>query len=204
MSKGTKTQEPPYRERQAAMDRAYIAACKAAGIKPLIYHDSASPTKGEDRDPTKNAPAPGGSGPNQDFCFFDEKVESEAPIEYHTLAAEAVLRVLQVLTGSEHPSLRLSADCLLALINRSEEKSQAEIARRYGLTRAAISKRMRDMRRGRFLQGLEIYFFGGREDVSQKARERAIRVHAKNKSPNTQCKTTPTPQLTSFLQKLAA
>jgi len=54
---------------------------------------------------------------------------------------------------------------------------QAAIARKYGLTRAAISKRLRDMRKGEFLGGLEIYFFGGKEDVSEKARTRAIRVH---------------------------
>jgi hypothetical protein len=124
---------------------------------------------------------------NQAFCFFDEEPEEKENSKYK--AAEAVLRVLQVLTGSEHPSLRLSADCLLAMINRSEEKSQAEIARRYGLTRAAISKRMRDMRKGKFLGGLEIYFFGGREEVSKKARERAIRVH--NQQKGKQCKTTP-------------
>jgi len=113
-----------------------------------------------------------------DHRYFDEPAEEETVLQ---IAAEAVLRVLYILTKSRHPQLRLSTDLLLALINRSDEKSQSAIARKYGLTRAAISKRLRDMRRGEYLQGLEIYFFGGKRDVSQQARTRAIRVHKQRK-----------------------
>jgi hypothetical protein len=112
--------------------------------------------------------------------YFDDPAESTE--DSRVLAGEAVLRVLYLLTGSRHPGLRLATDCLLAIINRSDEKSQAAIARKYGLTRAAVSKRLRDMRAGEFLDGLEIYFFGGKQDVAAKARVRAKRVHRKRKT----------------------
>lgn len=110
------------------------------------------------------------------------------------LAAEAVTRVLYILTASRHPRLRVAADCLLAAaLGRSDEKSQAEIGRKYGLTRAAISKRMRQMRSGDLLGGLEIYYFGGRKNIAYQARERAKRVHRERRILCNQLKTKPSP-----------
>ena len=132
----------------------------------------------------------------------DREFDEPEPFENnpHHSAAESVLRVLYVLCGANHPSLRLRADCLLAIINRTENRSQAEIARKYGLTRAAISKTMRDMRKGNHLAGLEIFFFGGRRDVSEKAKARATRVHQEIKKQNQSWK--PSSQLETFLGEL--
>jgi hypothetical protein len=116
--------------------------------------------------------------------------EPESATDSRKTTAEAVLRVLYLLTGSRHPGLRLATDCLLALVNKTEEASQAAIARKHGLTRAAVSKRLRDMRKGTLLGGLEVYFFGGREEASEAARSRAIRVHNQRK---TKCKQKPSP-----------
>lgn len=128
----------------------------------------------EERDPFATMAAPATER------YFDEPEQDlDAGRE---LAGEAVLRVLYILTASRHPGLRLATDCLLAAaLNRSDEKNQAAIARKHGLTRAAVQKRMRDMRKGEMLGGLECYFFGGREDVSEKARTRATRVHKRRK-----------------------
>jgi hypothetical protein len=135
----------------------------------------------EDHDPFATIAAP-----QPDRYFDDEPEPEETPISRNP--ADAVLRVLYVLTGSKHPSLRLRAECLLAIINRTEETSQAAIARKHGLTRAAISKTMRDMRKGEYLAGLEIFFFGGRQDVSEQARTRAIRVHQQQKEKHAKWK----------------
>lgn len=129
--------------------------------------------------------------------FFDDPPEECA--DFRTAQADAVLRVLYLLTNQQHPGLRLAADCLLAIVNRSEEKSLAAIARKHGLTRSAVSKRMRDIRFGRTLAGnVDCFFFGGNPEVSKKARERALRVHARNKDKNAKpipacVKTTPGP-----------
>lgn len=170
-----------YRTYQDAKDKEYLAACKEAGIEPLLYNDAPSRSgEDDDHDPFATLPAP------QADKYFDDPCEVSSDCRQE--AAQAVLRVLYALTGSRHPDLRLATDCLLALINRTEEKSQAAIARKYGLTRAAISKRMRDMRKGEFLGGLEIYFFGGREEDSKAARTRATRVHNNHKEQQNLCK----------------
>lgn len=114
----------------------------------------------------------------------DPSSREEASID----AAEAILKVLYILSGSSHPGLKLATDCLLAIINRTEERSQAAIARKYNLTRSAVSKRMRELRKGD-LGNLSIYLFGGRKEVSEKARARATRVHQERKA---KCKTTNT------------
>lgn len=107
--------------------------------------------------------------------------EETAGVDTRYAVSQTVLRVLYTLTGSRHPDLRLATDCLLAIINYTEEKSGAAIARKYKLTRAAVNKRMQEMRKGRFLNGLEVYFFGGKPEDSERARERATRVHKQQK-----------------------
>jgi hypothetical protein len=52
---------------------------------------------------------------------------------------EAAIRLLQALTNSQTRQTAMKAECYLAVINRKPE-SQTEIARKYGVTRAAVSK----------------------------------------------------------------
>jgi len=52
---------------------------------------------------------------------------------------EAAIRLLQALTNSQTRQTAMKAECYLAVINRKEE-SQTEIAKKYGVTRAAVSK----------------------------------------------------------------
>jgi hypothetical protein len=181
-------QDREYLEAWDTLTEEQRAEMKAAGINgPMLDRQGPVNHSADDVDPFATIPAPGAM-PGEAMDAAEPTDEGDA----REMAAQAVLRVLYTLTGSRHPGLRLSTDCLLAIINRTEEKSQAAIARKYGLTRAAVSKRMRDMRKGSFLGGLEIFFFGGREDVSEASRARAIRVHNKRKE-NTQCKQKPSP-----------
>ncbi|MBE2203067.1 MAG: hypothetical protein IAE94_01830 [Chthoniobacterales bacterium] len=138
--------------------------------------------------------AQGVTGPLLPECSREETPaaplpsSNDAPLAVEYDAAESVLRVLQILTSSHHPSLRLAADCLLLIINRSDEKNEAAVAKKHGITRAAVSKRIREMRKGRFLDGFEIHYFGGRRADSERARVRALRVHKQRKQ---QCKHQP-------------
>jgi predicted transcriptional regulator len=56
-----------------------------------------------------------------------------------TFGDEAAIRLLQALTNSQTRQTAMKAECYLAVINRKPE-SQTEIARKYGVTRAAVSK----------------------------------------------------------------
>ena len=115
--------------------------------------------------------------PYRPDSFTQEEDPSTSNADCRPQVADAVLRVLYVLTNSRNPELRLQTDLLLALINRVDAKSQAEIGRKHGLSRAAISKRLRDMRAGEFLQGLVGTHFGGDKSISNHAKTRATRVH---------------------------
>lgn len=194
------TLDPRERELMESWENAspeFLADCKRLGIEPdigrqqtgAINHDN------DDHDPFATIASP------QPDRYFDDPPEPEPPSQSRINAAEAVLRVLFVLTGDNNPALRRRADCLLAIINRTEERSQAEIARKYGLTRAAISKEMRDMRKGNYLSGLEIFYFGGRKDVSDAARKRALRVHKETKEQTESWK--PSQQLQKRIQRIA-
>ena len=52
---------------------------------------------------------------------------------------ERAIRLLQALTGSRDRRTAMRAECYLAVVDRKSE-SQADIARKYGVTRAAVSK----------------------------------------------------------------
>ena len=52
---------------------------------------------------------------------------------------EAAIQLLQAITNSRDRKTAMRAECYLAVINRKPE-SQTEIARKYGVTRAAVSK----------------------------------------------------------------
>lgn len=191
-----------YASYQSAKDAEYLKACREANIEPMLNHDSPANRAREEKE-TGEIIIPSGAKRNgkiipavAEFPLFEEEEEISKKEEERKDAATAVLKVLYLLTGSNHPQLRLVTDCLLAMINRTEEKSQAAIARKYGLTRAAVSKRMRDMRKGNFLGNLEIYFFGGREDLSEAARARAIDYHNNKKGNKNKC-TTKSQQLAS-------
>ena len=56
-----------------------------------------------------------------------------------TFGDEAAIRLLQALTNSQTRQTAMKAECYLAVINRKPE-SQTEIAKKYGVTRAAVSK----------------------------------------------------------------
>ena len=111
--------------------------------------------------------------------------------------------MIQDACDSDSMKLRLQAACLVAINNRSEETSQAAIARKYGLTRAALSRRLRDMRQGLFLKGLRNFHFGGNPELAEKSRVRAIRVHNYSKQNKELCKTTIKPSPFHLARKLA-
>lgn len=137
-----------------------------------------------------------------DVVFFGpatvaEKVRVIHPQKPTGNPSDVILHVLYALTLANHPTTRRRAGMVLAIINRTEAKSQAEIGRQQSLTRAAISKEMRDMRH-LFLKTLQIYNFGGKASVSEQARERAIRVHKEQKEKAKSWK--PSPKLKNLLE----
>lgn len=203
--------DPPYPEIQRAADRRYeaeyarwrltdpegFAAAQAAGVGTALVYKDRRKSGCDDEERTQpeaiSLPVlPGDPDP------------SEQSEERRFSAQESVLRVLHILTDSRHPSLRLATDCLLALINRQDGdlKTQAAIARKHGLTRAAVQKRLSDMRAGEYLGGLESYFFGGTKAASEQARTRALREHDFKRQQR--CKLPQTPSLLSQLQSLKA
>lgn len=192
------------RERELAdawenADPEFLKQCKETGIEPDLGmgvkfggkpdgHDGST----EDRDPY----APISlldwyAQENRDHR--DEEEPKSKDMVLRRDIQEAVLRVLYTLCNARHPKLRLATDCLLAIINKSDESSQAEIARKHGLSRAAISKRLRDMRSCEFLEELEIYYFGGRLEVAEASQTRAKRVHKQIEPYKTKCKAKPSP-----------
>jgi predicted transcriptional regulator len=95
-----------------------------------------------------------------------------------TFGDEAAIQLLHALTGSNDRRTAMRAECYLAVINRKPE-SQTEIARKYGVTRAAVSK---------VVVGIhdELNLPTARHMKSDTAREsyrtRALRVHKERKS----------------------
>ncbi len=53
-----------------------------------------------------------------------------------------MIRLLQMLTGVYDRRTAMRAECYLAVLSLVVAESQAEIARKYGVTRAAVSKVM--------------------------------------------------------------
>lgn len=106
-------------------------------------------------------------------------------------AGESILLTLQLL-DKMCPKYRVQVACIMAAINRVDDaKSLADIGRKHGLTRAAVSKRKREICKHDLNGLLSCYFFGGRPDQSHKSRERATRVHEMVKTHNNKhkCKT---------------
>jgi predicted transcriptional regulator len=90
-----------------------------------------------------------------------------------TFGDEAAIRLLQALTNSQTRQTAMKAECYLAVINRKPE-SQTEIARKYGVTRAAVSKVIvsikddLDLPTARHMKS---------DTARESYRERALRVH---------------------------
>jgi len=95
-----------------------------------------------------------------------------------TFGDEAAIRLLQALSNSHDRRTAMKAECYLAVINRKPE-SQTEIARKYDVTRAAVSK---------IVVGIkdDLNLPTARHMKSDTAREsyraRALRVHKDKKS----------------------
>jgi predicted transcriptional regulator len=95
-----------------------------------------------------------------------------------TFGDEAAIRLLQALTNSQTRQTAMKAECYLAVINRKPE-SQTEIAKKYGVTRAAVSKVIVSIKD-------DLDLPTARHMKSDTAREsyrtRALRVHKERKS----------------------
>jgi predicted transcriptional regulator len=95
-----------------------------------------------------------------------------------TFGDEAAIRLLQALQNSHDRRTAMRAECYLAVINRKPE-SQTEIAKKYGVTRAAVSKVIVSIKD-------ELSLPTARHMKSDTAREsyrdRALRVHRERKS----------------------
>jgi predicted transcriptional regulator len=95
-----------------------------------------------------------------------------------TFGDEAAIRLLQALTNSQTRQTAMKAECYLAVINRKPE-SQTEIAKKYGVTRAAVSKVIVSIKD-------DLDLPTARHMKSDTAREsyrtRALRIHKERKS----------------------
>ena len=95
-----------------------------------------------------------------------------------TFGDEAAIRLLQALTNSQTRQTAMKAECYLAVINRKPE-SQTEIAKKYGVTRAAVSKVIVSIKD-------DLNLPTARHMKSDTAREsyrtRALRIHKERKS----------------------
>ena len=95
-----------------------------------------------------------------------------------TFGDEAAIRLLQALQNSYDRKTAMRAECYLAVINRKAE-SQTEIAKKYGVTRAAVSKVIVQIKD-------ELQLPTARHMKSDTAREsyrdRALRIHKERKS----------------------
>jgi hypothetical protein len=98
---------------------------------------------------------------------------------------EAAIRLLHALTSSTDRRTAMRAECYLAVINRKAE-SQTEIAKKYCVTRAAVSKIVVSIKD-------ELQLPTARHMKSDTAREsyrkRALRVHKERKSKSCKQKT---------------
>tara|TARA_R110000765_G_C18906974_1_gene604629 strand:+ start:839 stop:1543 length:705 start_codon:yes stop_codon:yes gene_type:complete len=107
-----------------------------------------------------------------------EAIESKAMV----MAGELVRQCLEVMTKSKLPGLRRAADTLVLSISSraSDDSNQASLARRYGVTRALISKDMSHIRaHGSF--GVITDKLYADPTKRKQASKRATKVHAQHK-----------------------
>jgi predicted transcriptional regulator len=121
-----------------------------------------------------------------------------------TFGDEAAIRLLQALTNSRTRQTAMKAECYLAVINRKPE-SQTEIAKKYGVTRAAVSKVIVSIKD-------DLDLPTARHMKSDTAREsyrtRALRIHKERKSnlcktPNSNSYNRLLTSRSALMQKLA-
>ncbi len=167
----------------------FLSACNGLNIKPDIGRKQSTTAVSADEHVLRETVSINDwhESQNKMRCNVEHETISRADLQ------ESVLRILYILCAARHPKLRMTADCLIAIINKSNYSCQAAIARKYNVSRAAISKRMRSMRQGEFLGDLEMYYFGGRPEVSAAARIRANRVHKEQNIHKIKCKLKPSP-----------
>jgi predicted transcriptional regulator len=108
----------------------------------------------------------------------DYEQQEGGGVASRTFGDEAAIRLLQALTNSQTRQTAMKAECYLAVINRKPE-SQTEIAKKYGVTRAAVSKVIVSIKD-------DLDLPTARHMKSDTAREsyrtRALRVHKERKS----------------------
>lgn len=95
-----------------------------------------------------------------------------------TFGDEAAIRLLQALQNSHDRRTAMKAECYLAVINRKPE-SQTQIAKKYDVTRAAVSKVIVQIKDE---LGLPTARHMKSDTARESYRERALRIHKINKS----------------------
>lgn len=193
--------------RLTSQDREYLTAWEnlpeelasqmiSAGIDGPIKPDSALPParridEDEEYDPLDHIAAPQISSDE----FREDHADPSA-------VAAAMGQLLFALTDSAHPlrnllstvaaptlfasprDCEIALDCLALAIAKSDEDSQAAVARKYEVERATINKRVNHLRKNATIKLLQSFAHGGRPEASNAARERATRVHATLKKPD--------------------
>jgi predicted transcriptional regulator len=109
--------------------------------------------------------------------FFRDWQEQEHGERSVTTGNEAAIRLLHALQNSHDRKTAMRAECYLALINRKEE-SQTTIAAKYGVTKAAISKIIVQIKDE---LGLVPARHMKSESARESYRERALKIHKQNK-----------------------
>lgn len=94
-----------------------------------------------------------------------------------TFGDEAAIRLLQALQNSHDRKTAMKAECYLAVINRKPE-SQTDIAKKYNVTRAAVSKVIVQIKDD---LGLPTARHMKSDTARESYRERALRIHQEKK-----------------------
>lgn len=113
----------------------------------------------------------------EEFIGHEMEIEKRA----RRIASEVIHEALQILTRSDLAGLRRAADTLvLAIRGDSEDESQAGLARRYKISRAAVSLDVRHIQEhGSFGMITERYY---NKEKRQKCADRAKEDHAKQRN----------------------
>lgn len=115
-----------------------------------------------------------------------------------TFGDEAAIRLLQALQNSHDRKTAMKAECYLAVINRKPE-SQTEIAKKYDVTRAAVSKAIVQIKDD---LGLPTARHMKSDSARESYRERALRIHKERKSKL--CKTPNNNSFTKFWASMSS
>lgn len=146
--------------------------------------------------------------PDLDVLYQRHGYHYEEPVEQEVSAiALAVSRLLYAITASHHPlcsllgqilapalfrdhkDLELELATLSCVIAKGDDKALADVARRFGVVRATVQKRGRELRQFEIIKAIQSFAHGGTQEASEAARERATIDHKKRKE--TQCKPSP-------------